>query len=614
MQTYSKNNYSNRNTESGQKNFRRGNFRNNFAQNNNRNTFEKVGKALTALKTDNIRIIPLGGVEECGKNMLAIEYMSSIIIINAGAQFSAAEVPGVDYIIPNISYLEENKDKIKGLILTTSLLEYTGALPFINEKINYPKIYARHFTNTLLEKRMSTLQIKGTDLKLNNELIPVEEDMNLSVGDFEIEFVDTKTSTPDAMNIKIKTKYGDIMYMSDTNDYISKKEDADKNDQNKILCLIAESLNSENGSETLKKENLKDALREIFVKKEPHRVGAIYIATFANNIFHILNVIELAREYKKKIIINSNTLSENIISAQEVGLLDDLKDILINAEDINKYKRDDLMYFVTGEEGKETQFLYSLLNAAEIKDDTYKNFALQLGDVVVIATHPIIHNQRAVQNLKDELSRAGAFILHYKYSDIIMSASGGVKELNKIHKDLEPTFFIPISGCHYMLRVHADIERKIGAPENHIIIPDNGMVIEIHDNGNRISNTREKVNTEIAVVDGNKIGKLHNVVLKDRETLGAQGVFFVITLIDMRNHKLKKLPDLATRGFVFLKESQELLVNTRDLSKNIIENYLDRNPHIEIDDLKEIMQKELAKYLMQKTAKQPVIIPIIIRV
>lgn len=196
----------------------------------------------------------------------------------------------------------------------------------------------------------------------------------------------------------------------------------------------------------------------------------------------------------------------------------------------------------------------------------------------------------------------------------MLSLSGGSEELREIHLALQSKFFTPIGGCHYMLRVHADIERRIGTPENHIIIPDNGMIIEVRDQGQRISNTREKIETETVVVDGSKIGKLHNVVLKDREILGAQGVFFIISLIDMRGHKLKKAPDLATRGFVFLKESQELLVNTRNLVKTIIEDYLSKNKHIEIDDIKDLVQNQTSKYLMQKTAKEPVIIPIIIRV
>jgi ribonuclease J len=179
---------------------------------------------------------------------------------------------------------------------------------------------------------------------------------------------------------------------------------------------------------------------------------------------------------------------------------------------------------------------------------------------------------------------------------------------------MSPKFFMPVAGCHYMLRVHADIERKIGTPENHIIIPDNGMIVELQESGMRISNTREKVESEMVVVDGNKIGKLHNVVLKDREILGAQGVFFAIILLDMRGHKLKKTPDIATRGFVFLKESQDLLNGARVIINDMMTDYLSKNRHIEIDDIKSDLQNMLQKYLMTKTAKEPVVIPLIIKV
>ena len=573
--------------------FQKGNYRQNTSL-----TEPKKATHISPLKDDDIRIVNLGGVEECGKNMTAIEYRDSILIINAGAQFSASSMPGVDYIIPNTKYLEERKDMIKGIVFTSSTLEYTGAFPFINEKLNYPRVYGRHFTNTLIQKRCET---KG--IECNNDFIPVEENLSLSIGNFKIRFSNTSNSTPDSMCVSIETPHGDITYMSDTK--LDDNEEHIKEFENrKTLCLIADSLNSENGASDFRLSDTKAKMLEIFGASK----NKSFVATFANNIYHTLRIIEAAKDLNKKIIVDSKTAEENISAAQEVGLLGNTNGVIISIDDATKYPSKDLIYIITGEEGREMDTLYKML------DSNHKNIKVEEGDTVIMATHPIVHNQRNAQNLKDALSRAGANIIHYKYSEILITQSGSGDDLSKIHRALTPKFFIPISGCHYMLRVHADIERRIGTPENHIIIPDNGMLIEIRDDGQRISNTREKIDTEVVVVDGNKIGKLHNVVLKDREILGAQGVFFVISLIDMRGHKLKKAPDLATRGFVFLKESQELLVSARDMSKNIIEEYLYKNAHIETDDIKELIQSQIAKLLMQKTAKQPVVIPIIIRV
>ncbi len=563
-----------------------------FTQNSD--LLERKGGYVAPLKEGNIRIINLGGTEECGKNMTALEYKDSIVIINAGVQFSASKMPGVDYIIPNTKYLEENIDKIKGVIITNSSLENSGALPFLIEKLAIKRVYGRLFTNTLIQKRM---EAKG--INHNTEFVPVEEEMVMTVGDLEINFIAINHTTPDYFSIAVKTEGGDIVYTNDTKNIKDAFDSSSKN-----MLLIAESMNTETGGKPVTYLDVKNDIEETFKRASKK----IIVSTFANNIFHIKTILEVAEKLNKKIVLDSNTISENILSAQETGLLGDLKDLIVSVEDISKYKANEIVILNSGEEGRED------VNLTKIADGNNSNIKIEEGDVIIIATHPIIHNQRSAQNLKDSISRLGGVIKHYKYGDILMSNSANFDELTDLHRGMNPKFFIPVSGCHYMLRVHADIERKIGTPENHIIIPDNGMVIEVKTDGLRISNTREKVESEIVVVDGNKIGKLHNVVIKDRETLGAQGVFFAIILLDMRGHKLKKTPDIATRGFVFLKESQDLLNGARVIINDIMTDYLSKNRHIEIDDLKGELQMLLQKYLMTKTAKEPVVIPLIIKV
>jgi ribonuclease J len=563
-----------------------------FTQNSD--LLERKGGYVAPLKEGNIRIINLGGTEECGKNMTALEYKDSIVIINAGVQFSASKMPGVDYIIPNTKYLEENIDKIKGVIITNSSLENSGALPFLVEKLNIKRVYGRLFTNTLIQKRMENKNINH-----NTEFVPLEEEMEINIGDITVNFIAINHTTPDYLSVCIKTEGGDIIYTNDTKNIKNSFAENSKN-----MLLIAESMNTETGGKPVTYLDVKNDIEATFNFSRKK----IIISTFANNIFHIKTILETAEKLNKKVIIDSNTISENISSAQETGLLGDIKNILIDIKDAKNYKSNELVILNSGEEGRED------INLTKIVDGNNEHIKIEEGDMIVIATHPIIHNQRSAQNLKDNISRLGGIIKHYKYGDILMSNSANFDELTDLHRTMNTKFFIPMGGCHYMLRVHADIERKIGTPENHIIIPDNGMVIEVKTDGLRISNTREKVESEVVVVDGNKIGKLHNVVIKDRETLGAQGVFFAIILLDMRGHKLKKTPDIATRGFVFLKESQELLNGARVIINDIMTDYLNKNRHIEIDDIKAEMQMILQKYLMTKTAKEPVVIPLIIKV
>lgn len=551
------------------------------------------------IKDAPIRIINLGGVEELGKNMTVIEYKDTIIVINAGSQFNAPNVLGVDYIIPNTKYLEDNKHKIKAVVFTSSSYEYTGAFPYINELINSPRVYARAYTNQLLK-----LRSENSDLNMNNEFIPVEEDLHFQVDELVLNFKNIKSLNVDALNLSITTPYGDIVYAVNT----TLEDDKDFADlSSNTLCLLADSLNSEGNSDKVTNQDVKNKLKEMI----NNSVGRILINTFANNITQINLILELAKELNKKIILESQTIKENIEAAQEIGFVGDITNITISCEDALSQiakgaKANDFIFFLTGNEGKEIE----KLNLISEDESLIK---ISEGDTVLMSTHRQ-HNQRNAQNIKDSISRAGALIYHLKDTELLINNSGVLEHINKLHRIIRPKFFIPIVGCHYMLRVHADIERRLGAPENHIIVPDNGMVIEIKDNGQRIGYTREKIETGTIVVDGNKIGKLHNAVLKDREILREQGVFLIISLIDMKNHKLKKNPDIATRGFVYIKESQELLVGARDLAKVTIEDYLNKNYHIEIDDLKDVLQGQVSKYLMAKTAKQPLVTPIIIKI
>jgi ribonuclease J len=433
----------------------------------------------------------------------------------------------------------------------------------------------------------------------NSEFIPIEEKMTMEIGEISVSFIGINETTPDYLSLVIKTEGGDIIYTNDTKNI--KKEFAEGS---KNMLLIAESMNTETGGKIISYADVYNEL-EATIKKATKKV---IVSTFANNIYHIKSILEIATKLNKKIIIDSNTIRDNVTSAQETGLIGDIQKIEVSMSEINNYKSSEIIILNSGDEGREDT------NLTKIVDGNNDLLKIEEGDLIIMATHPIIHNQRSAQNLKDNISRLGGIIKHYKYGDILMSNGANFDELTDLHRYMNPKFFIPIAGCHYMLRVHADIERKIGTPENHIIIPDNGMVIEVKTDGMRISNTREKVESEMVVVDGNKIGKLHNVVLKDRETLGAQGVFFAIILLDMRGHKLKKTPDIATRGFVFLKESQDLLSGARTIINDIMSDYLNKNRHIEIDDIKGDLQNMLQKYLMTKTAKEPVVIPLIIKV
>lgn len=301
-------------------------------------------------------------------------------------------------------------------------------------------------------------------------------------------------------------------------------------------------------------------------------------------------------------------MKTNVEIAKLANMLKVKPETLIALEDMQRYPENKLIILATGQQGEEFAAL------GRIANKTHKFLRLTPRDTILMSSSVVPGNERAVQNLKDKLSRQGAHLIHYKTSDVHSSGHANHDELMWIHRKVHPKFFIPVHGYHYMLRVHADIERKLGMLEENIVVPDNGMVIEITEEGNKISTLKEKAPSEMIVVDGTSVGKIQDVVMRDRQALAEDGMFVVIGVIDSHTHTLKKSPDLISRGFVYLKESQDLLYQTRLLTKKVIDDSLARGGFTNLDQLKQDVTEATTKFLLQKTAKRPVIIPVIISV
>ncbi len=298
----------------------------------------------------------------------------------------------------------------------------------------------------------------------------------------------------------------------------------------------------------------------------------------------------------------------NVEVARLANMLHIKPETLIPIEDLQRYPDNKVVIMATGAQGEEFAAL------GRVANKTHKYIRLTPRDTILMSSSIVPGNERSVQNLKDKLSRQGAHLIHYKTSDVHSSGHANAEELVWIHKKIHPKFFIPVHGYHYMLRVHADIGKKLGMMEENIIVPDNGMIIEIQDGGNKIVALKEKAPCEMIVVDGTSVGKIQDVVMRDRQTLAGDGMFVVIAVIDSHTHTLKKSPDLISRGFVYLKESQELLYQARLLTKKVIEDSLAKGGFVDLDKMKQDISESTTKFLLQKTAKRPVIIPVIISI
>lgn len=558
------------------------------------------------LKEGDIRVIHLGGVEEIGRNMSMIEYKDTIVIVDCGIQFTETHTPGIDFILPNTRYLEENKHKIKGMLVTHGHLDHIGAVPYIMPRIGNPQIYARLFTSLMIKKRQEEFPHLAP-ITIN----VVEKDDSVTLGDLRVRFFGVTHAIPDSMGIMVETPYGDIVHTGDLrlehNDGIPTDEEVDRYkifENRNTLLLMADSTNCENPgfsiSDTVVYNNIETIIRET--------PGRLIISTFASQVERMLFMLNTAEKYGKKVVVEGRSMKTNVEIAKLANMLKVKPETLIPLEDMNHYPDNKLIILATGQQGEEFAAL------GRIANKTHKFIRLTPRDTILMSSSVVPGNERAVQNLKDKLSRQGAHLIHYKTSDVHSSGHANHDELMWIHRKVHPKFFIPVHGYHYMLRVHADIERKLGMQEENIVIPDNGMIIEISEGGNKITALKEKAPSEMIVVDGTSVGKIQDVVMRDRQALAEDGMFVVIGVIDSRTHTLKKSPDLISRGFVYLKESQDLLYQTRLLTKKVIEDALARGAYMNLDQLKQDVTEATTKFLLQKTAKRPVIIPVIITV
>ena len=558
------------------------------------------------LKDGDIRIIHLGGVEEVGRNMSMIEYKDTIVIVDCGIQFTETHTPGIDFILPNTRYLEEHKHKIKGVLITHGHLDHIGAVPYIMPRIGNPQIYARLFTSLMIKKRQEEFPHLDP-LTIN----VVEKDDMITFGDLKVRFFAVTHAIPDSMGIIVETPYGDIVHTGDLrlehNENVPTENEVERYksfEHSKTLLLMTDSTNCENPgfsiSDTVVYKNIEDVIRDT--------VGRLIVSTFASQVERMLYMLETAERYGKKVVVEGRSMKTNIEVAKMANMLKVRPETLITLDDMARYPENKLVVLATGAQGEEFAAL------GRIANKTHKFIRLTPRDTLLMSSSIVPGNERAVQNLKDKLSRQGAHLIHYKTSDVHSSGHANADELQWIHRKIHPKFFIPVHGYHYMLRVHADIERKLGMMEENIIIPDNGMIIEIREEGNKIVTLKEKAPSEMIVVDGTSVGKIQDVVMRDRQTLAEDGMFVVIGVIDSHTHALKKSPDLISRGFVYLKESQDLLYQTRLLTKKVIEDSLAHGGYMNLDQMKQDVAEATTKFLLQKTAKHPVIIPVIISV
>jgi len=568
-------------------------------------TAVKKEQIIPALALGNIRIIPLGGVEGIGQNMTAVEYGDDIIVIDAGIQFKTEETPGIDYILPNTKYLEQRKGKIRGLVITHGHLDHIGAIPFVMESLGNCPIYTREFGALLIKKRQAEfphlpeLNIKIVDKK--TDFLPITQNL-------KIKFFGVTHAIPDSNGVIIETPIGDIVCTGDvrvdnTNGVPKEKESEQYNifKNRKVLLLMMDSTGIEKPGWGISEDLVISTIDNI-VKNV---TGRIIIATFSSQVERILHFIKMSEKYGKKLVIEGRSMKNNIEIIKFLKLADTKH--IIPVEEMLDYPPHKLMILSTGGQGEEFSALTRMAN------NSHKYIKLNKTDTIILSSSVVPGNETDVAGLKDNLYRHDAKIITYTDSDVHSSGHGKRAELEWIHRQIPYKFFMPYHGNHYMLKMHAELVMGLGVPRENIIVPDNGSVIEITDNGTKIKMLKEKAPSGIVMVDGFSVGDVQEVVIRDRQMLAQDGMFVIIASIDVNLGKLKKSPDIISRGFVYLKESQDLLKHTRLIVKRTIEEGAVGKP-INFDMLKDAITDNVSRYLFQETAKKPMVIPVVIGV
>lgn len=558
-------------------------------------------------KDGDIRIIPLGGVEEIGKNMTAIEIGNDIIVIDAGMQFKIEGTPGVDYIIPNTTYLEERKDRIRAVIVTHGHLDHIGGIPIVMDRIGHQiPIYSRNLSVLLMKKRQADFpQFKPLNFQV------VEHGSVITCGNIRVRFFGVTHTVPDSMGVIVETPYGSIItpgdYKLDQIDGIVSEEEEEEYaffDKENVLLLLTDSTNIENEGFSLPEIKVHEGLERLIRSVK----GRIIIAAFASHITRLVKIVEVAEALNKKVVLDGRSLRANMEVCEQAGLFKPKKETMINIEDADKYPPDKVIILMTGAQGEE----FAALNRAANK--THKKFTIRKGDTIVLSASIVPGNEMAVQALKDNLTRHGVHIISYRTNEETIHATGhgNQEDIKWLHRKTHPKFFIPIHGHHSMLVRHKELAMELGMKEENIIVPDNGSIIEITDNGNKIILRREKAPSTMMLVDGHSVGDMNDVVIRDRQMLSQDGMFILIASVNAQTRKLSKSPDIISRGFVYLKENQDLLREVRILIKKTIENGTGPLNDNSVEVIKESLGEQISRILFQKTAKRPLVIPVII--
>lgn len=551
-------------------------------------------------KSPKLKIIPLGGLFEVGKNITVIEYKNDIIVIDCGLSFPEDEMLGIDVVIPDITYLLKNKDKIKGIVLTHGHEDHIGALPYALQKINVP-VYGTKLTLGLVENKLKERGLSNTKLNV------VSAGQKIKLGCFEVEFIRTTHSIPDSVALAIHTEEGIIVHSGDFKiDYtpingemmdIHRLAELGKEG---VLALLADSTNVERKGYTMSEKTVGATFKDIFGKA----TGRIIVATFASNIHRIQQIVDAAIMFDRKVAVSGRSMVNVVKVAKELGYLEAPEGTLIDLNEMNDYHDNKICVITTGSQGEPMSAL------ARLAFSEHRKMELIPGDLVIISATPIPGNEKGVTKVINQLFKKGAKVIYDELADVHVSGHACEEELKLMHSLVKPKYFIPVHGEYKHLLRHNQLAQELGMSEDNIFLLKNGSVLELDKKTAKLGNN---VVAGKVLVDGLGIGDVGNIVLRDRKHLSEDGLIVIVVTISKETRKVVAGPDIVSRGFVYVRESEDLMEESKELIKNVLFE-CEQNNITDWATLKSKIRESLRNHLYNKMKRNPMILPIIMEV
>lgn len=565
---------------------------------------KKKTKKRRVVKDNNLRIIPLGGVGEVQRSMFLFEYKGKILIVDIGLRFPEEDMPGIDYIIPNIKYLRGREKDILGIICTHGHYDHIGAIPYLIDKLAYPQIFAGSLTKgIILRRQMDFPHLK----KLHIE--EVKDGDVIRLGPFTVEFFKQNHNISDTLGLFINTPVGNIFHTADFKFDSNPIYDTPTNfkklstlAKKGVHLLMSDSTGAEEEGHSVSEKVIMDNLEKIFKESK----GKIVAATFGSLIHRIQQLISLSEKYSRKVAIDGYTMRANMAVCRKLGYIKAKKGTFVLPKSIKKYPDKKVTLICTGAQGEEQAILMRIANTE------YPYLELSPIDTVIFSSSVVPGNERTVQRLKDELYRQRVKVYHYKMMDIHAGGHAQRDELKKLIEILKPKYFIPIHGQYSMLVNHTELAQESGIPEKNILVPSSGDIIEI--NKRSMSLSSHKAPSNYVMVDGLGIGDMGEVVLRDRQLLASDGIFVIVVVVNGKTGKVIGSPDIISRGFVYLRQSKDLLAQTRKKTINIVNKSAGKGKSVNWAYVKNTIRNKLGDFLFEKTKKRPMILSVVIEV